>query len=229
MTLKIIAGKFKEEPNWQKWVKFKYSYGSRLSVVFLRRLAALARDMGKPMENTYGYRPIEETQRLYEADLKANGGKPSGKVATPGTSWHEHGLAVDLDGAFWEQLSKKEWVPKSRLKQSLNAYGLMVPLNKVDSPSVVEWWHIQPIETNGIPGSQRASFLDPDDEIYYGGDSMGTWEEKAVEFVKKFQKATGLTVDGKAGTQTNAKLDQLLAENKDLKTRLNEIKVKATL
>ena len=55
------------------------------------------------------------------------------------------------------------------------------------------------------------------------------WKDKAVDFVMKFQTAIGITVDGKAGTQTNAKLDQLLAENNDLKTRLNEIRVKATL
>lgn len=226
--MKIIPGKYKEEPNWQRWVKFKYAHGSRLSVVFLRRLAALARDFNQTMEYTLGYRPIEETKRLYDADLKANGGKPSGKVAYPGTSWHECYCAVDLSGAYWENLSNQLWVPKSRFKQSLNEYGLMLPLNKIDSPSVVEWWHLQPIETHGIAGADRAKFLDPDDEIY-GGEAMGAWEDKAVEFVKKFQRAAGLTVDGKAGPQTNAKLDELLDENQDMKTRLNDIRVMATL
>ncbi len=193
--MKIIPGKYKEEPNWQKWIKFRYAHGSQLSVVFLRRLAALARDMGKAMEYTYGYRPIEETQRLYAADVMKYG-KPSGKVALPGHSWHEHGLAVDLSGAFWESLSNTMWVPKSRLKQNLNTYGLMLPLNKVDSPSVVEWWHIQPIETNGVSGSLRASFLDPDDEVYGKDDTMD---------VKAFQKAFGLVADGIAGPKTKAK------------------------
>ena len=223
--MKIISGKYTEEPNWQKWVKFKYAHGNRLSVVFLRRLAALARDLNHEMSNVLGYRPIEETQRLYAADVMKYG-KPSGKVATPGYSWHENGLAVDLDGSFWENVSILNWIPKSRLNQSLNTYGLMVPLNKADSPSVVEWWHIQPVETNGIPGNKRKDFLDPDDEIY-GGVNMG-WDEKANQFVKKFQKATGLIDDGKAGNDTNKKLDEILAENKDLTNRLNDIRVRAT-
>jgi N-acetyl-anhydromuramyl-L-alanine amidase AmpD len=65
-----------------------------------------------------------------------------------------------------------------------------------------------------------------------GGDNMtvsDVWKDKAVEFVKKFQAATGLTNDGKAGNDTNKKLDEILAENKNLKARLNEIRVKATL
>jgi hypothetical protein len=215
--MKITPNKYKEEPNWQKWVKFKYSHGSKLSIVFLRRLAALARDLKQEMSYTLGYRPIEETQRLYNADVMKYG-KPSGLVALPGYSWHEHGLAVDLSGAFWESISNSMWVNKSRLKQNLNAYGLMLPLNKIDSPGVVEWWHLQPIETDGIPGAQRTNFLDPDDEIW--GDDM--WDKKAVEFVKKFQSATGLTEDGKAGNDTNKKLNEILKELSQIK---NDVRV----
>lgn len=42
------------------------------------------------------------------------------------------------------------------------------------------------------------------------------WKEKAVEFVRKFQQATGLTVDGMAGTQTNAKLDEVIKKWKEV-------------
>mgnify|MGYP000902478977 CR=1 FL=1 len=66
-----------------------------------------------------------------------------------------------------------------------------------------------------------------------GGDTMPTvsdaWKDKAVDFVVKFQQIMGLTVDGKAGEKTNAKLDELLTQNKDLKARLDEIRQKATL
>ena len=234
--MKIISGKYTEEPNWQKWVKFKYAHGNRLSVVFLRRLAALARDLNHEMTNVLGYRPIEETKRLYAADVMKYG-KPSGKVATPGYSWHENGLAVDLDGSFWQNVSTLNWIPKSRLNQSLNAYGLMVPLNRIDSPNVVEWWHLQPIETNGIPGYKRKEFLDPDDEIY-GGNKMT---------LKQFQTAAkhiGLyksTIDGINGKNTKEAAEEFLdavlsildvdlqAEIKGLKQRLNDIRVKATL
>ena len=197
--MKIISGKYKEELDWQRWVKFKYPHGNKLSIVFLRRLAALARDLSHEMTNVLGHRPIEETQRLYTADVMKYG-KPSGKVALPGYSWHENGLAVDLDCSFWQNVSVLNWVPKSRLNQSLNTYGLMVPLNRIDSPSVVEWWHIQPVETNGIPGNKRKDFLDPDDEI--GGSEMT---------VKEFQKITGLVADGIAGPKTKAKAQEVQA------------------
>ena len=144
--MKIIPGKYKEERNWQRWINFKYTHGCRLSLVFLWRLAALARDYDEVMADVYGYRPRSETQRLWDQDVERYG-KSSGKVSEPGTSWHEFGLAADLSGSAWENLCKKEWLNKSRLKQSLNEYGLILPLNKVDSPSIQEWWHLQPIET----------------------------------------------------------------------------------
>jgi N-acetyl-anhydromuramyl-L-alanine amidase AmpD len=68
-----------------------------------------------------------------------------------------------------------------------------------------------------------------------GGGNMAavvvndTWKDKAVDFVVKFQQATGLTVDGKAGNDTNAKLNAVLTEIENLKKRLDEIRVKATL
>lgn len=42
-----------------------------------------------------------------------------------------------------------------------------------------------------------------------------TWKDKAVDFVMKFQKETGLVVDGKAGDNTNAKLDEVLKKWKE--------------
>jgi hypothetical protein len=42
----------------------------------------------------------------------------------------------------------------------------MLPLNKVDSPSVVEWWHLQPVESAGVSSDRRKFFLDKDDLIY---------------------------------------------------------------
>jgi len=41
------------------------------------------------------------------------------------------------------------------------------------------------------------------------------WKDKAVEFVRKFQRETGLAEDGKAGTATNAKLDEILKKLKE--------------
>ena len=209
--MKILPGRFIEEANWQKWVKFVFPHGPQLSVVFLRRLAALARDLDHVMNGCYGYRPVEETKRLYDADLKANGGKPSGKVALPGTSWHEHHLAVDLSGTydgFWRSLSNSQWINKSRLNNPLlNKYGLILPLNKVDSPSLVEWWHLQPIETaTGITKEKRKNYLDPDDQVY----------GKNTITVKQFQtamKAIGLytgALDDSPGVLTKAAANKII-------------------
>ena len=243
--MKIIPGKYTEEPNWQKWVKFIYSHGNQLSIVFLRRLAALARDLNHVMNGSYGYRPIEETQRLYDADLKANRGKPSGKVALPGTSWHEHHLAIDLSGtydSFWRNLSNTQWMNKTRLKQPINAYGLMLPLNNLDYPKSPEWWHLQPIETAGVAKSQRATFLDNDDLVYGRNDEMDVRQfQTAMKHIGKYRS----TIDNRPGPATRKSAEECLpivleilslndprqqaAEISNLKIRLNDIRVKATL
>lgn len=49
-----------------------------------------------PITVNSGYRSPEYQKTLYEADLRANDGKPSGKVAKPGHSPHETGAAMDL-------------------------------------------------------------------------------------------------------------------------------------
>ena len=207
--MKIIPGKYIEEHDWQKWIKFRYAHGSRLSMVFLWRVAALARDLGMVLQDVLGYRPIEESKRLYEADLKANGGKPSGEVQEPGYSWHEFGLALDITkekNAAWKTHSLKNWVPLTRLKQPLNKYGLILPLNNVDS-KVIEWWHLQPIETAyGIAKENRKNFLDPDDAIWGDGEIVLTEFQTAAKHINVYKGE----VDNKAGKQTKAAAEEFL-------------------
>lgn len=201
--MKIIAGKYPEEKDIDKYLSFVSKESSHCSLVFLWRLAALARDIGHNMTGIGGRRDAKKQQQLWDADLKAHGGIPSGKVARPNTSWHEPGCATDLDGEYWKAYSNKNWVPYSRFNQKqLAKYGLMLPLNKVDSPSVIEWWHLQPIETNGIASNKRKDFLDKDDLIY--GEDGGGME------VTEFQAAMGLTADGIAGPQTKAKAIEVM-------------------
>jgi hypothetical protein len=57
---------------------------------------ALLRGVETPITVNSGYRSPEYQVAVYEADLRANGGKPSGKVARPGHSPHETGAAMDL-------------------------------------------------------------------------------------------------------------------------------------
>ena len=213
--MKIIPGKYPEEKNWQKWIRFKYPHGCNLSIVFIWRLAALARDRNTVMSNTLGYRSKEETQRLWDLDVAKNKGKPSGKVAVSGTSWHEFNLAVDLDGLYWKNKSQREWLPYARLKQPLNKYGLILPLNKIDSPNVLEWWHIQPIETAMVTKFERSTFLEGDDIIF-------GLEDEAMTVIE-FQKKTGLEADGVAGPKTMAKLLEIANEYFALKESLEKI------
>ncbi|NLU52353.1 MAG: hypothetical protein GXX10_05770 [Clostridiaceae bacterium] len=46
-------------------------------------------------------------------------------------------------------------------------------------------------------------------------DVSDTWKDKAVDFVVRFQELTGLTVDGKAGNDTNTKLDEIIKKYKE--------------
>ncbi|MCX7773211.1 MAG: M15 family metallopeptidase [Clostridia bacterium] len=162
--MKIVADKFREDLNIEKWISFRTPEYKAVSLVFLRRLAALARDFNHSISNLIGYRSLELQKALYEQDLQRNGGVPSGKVSRPGNSWHEYSLAVDLGEGYWNIISNFFWMPYGRLDQGLNQYGLSLPLNKVDS-KVLEWWHLQPIETIGYTGD-RSKFLAPDDAIY---------------------------------------------------------------
>lgn len=186
--MKIISGKFREDLNLERWIKFRKDEYKYCNLVFLRRLAALCRDFNHPMNSIIGYRDIAQQQALYNEDLRKNGGKPSGKVAKPGNSWHEFGFAVDLNDDWWELFSNLFWMPYPKNNQGLNAFGLYLPLNRIDSPSVLEWWHVQPIETLGYTGV-RSQFAAPDDAVYgkpatIRKGSTGIWVTELCRLLK---------------------------------------------
>ena len=52
--------------------------------------------VGRPIVISSGYRSPEYQRKLYEDDIRKNGGRPSGRVAKPGNSPHELGAAMDL-------------------------------------------------------------------------------------------------------------------------------------
>lgn len=73
--------------------------GSYAVVIFdpLKHLFEAAREkVGRPILISSGYRSAEYQRKLYEEDVRQNGGRPSGKVAKPGNSPHELGAAMDL-------------------------------------------------------------------------------------------------------------------------------------
>lgn len=52
--------------------------------------------VGRPIVISSGYRSPEYQRKLYEDDIRKNGGRPSGRVAKPGSSPHETGAAMDM-------------------------------------------------------------------------------------------------------------------------------------
>lgn len=152
-----LTNKYPMELNIEKYVKGNLI---GVKVIFLRRLAAYARDNNITFTISSGLRSTELQKNLWERDLNDNGGVPSGRVARPGTSWHESGGAIDLAPVgVVRDLSFKKWLPFPRKQQDLNHWGLMLPLNIADAPKCPEWWHIQPVETSYVLPEERSSFL----------------------------------------------------------------------
>lgn len=128
---------------------------------FIQRLNSLyqeATSLGYKITCSSGYRSFEKQQKLYNDDLKAHGGVPSGYVAKPGGSTHELGIAVDIkvegNGVSISKISgaaekngtnrdTPEW------RALLAKHGLHQPLHpkNVPTPSALESWHVEPIET----------------------------------------------------------------------------------
>jgi len=72
--------------------------GSQKVVIFdpLIELFEAVRSQVGPIVISSGYRSDEYQRKLYEDDIRKNGGKPSGQVARPGNSPHATGAAMDL-------------------------------------------------------------------------------------------------------------------------------------
>ena len=225
--MKIIAGKYKEERNWKPYVTFNTPDDSKISLVFLWRLAAFCRDYKVKSTLTIGFRSTEKQKYLYDL-YKAGKGNPA---APPNSSWHETSLAVDMRSAaqngWFMKFSNKKLMPVTALKQVLNAYGLMAPLNKVEkAASQVEWWHWQPVETYKFAGD-RMHFLDADDAIngspqtvklnskgvwvmelqrYFKQAETGVFDSKLDTVIRTHQREKGLVIDGIFGKASWAKI-----------------------
>jgi hypothetical protein len=123
-----------------------------VDIVFLGRLGALCKFMLKKADLNSGKRNHNKQIELFigagghkNADGTYEGG--SGKVAKPGTSRHEFGLAVDTASLWLKELDKVE---ASKLQKTLNKFGLHKPLTKGNKKTLLEDWHIEPIETYGV-------------------------------------------------------------------------------
>ena len=163
IPLRIIPNKYPEETEIARWLVFDNADEAEISLVFARRLAALARDNNMKIYISEGYRSSERQKYFYDLYLAGKGNL----AAKPGTSQHEFHIAVDIGDpkGQWKLKSNSEWLPFNKFMQvSLNKYGLCLPLNAKER-DVTEWWHIAPIEFYIKFSGVLQEFLLPDDKL----------------------------------------------------------------
>jgi predicted chitinase len=130
------------------WNGFKNAIGLKpagtidtehVNKALMGNVGAMAREYNQKTKKTIlitsGYRSTEKQAALYAAELKKDGGdeaKARKNVAPPGMSFHEKGLAVDLN--------KSDVGPVNEAAQMglLAKYGLYRPLAN-------EPWHVEPV------------------------------------------------------------------------------------
>jgi len=103
---------------------------SGIHPALLARSIAYAKYKGTPLTVNSGYRSIEEQRRLYN--------DPTIRAARPGSSWHNFGGAIDINGLSGESDSV------------LNKFGLSRPVSG-------ESWHVEPSELRQENASRSAS------------------------------------------------------------------------
>lgn len=211
-----------------KHLKFYHPWQSGIHPIFAARLAAFAKAQGKILLISSGYRSTAEQIESY----KSTGGKlingiwtgGNGMAAHPGVSWHEFSVATDWADK-WARAIDKDAATDKQLK--LTPYGIFKPLTKGNKTSVVEDWHVQPIETKGVSVADRKYFYecrelpklivgDHNDfvkilQVYLGFYGYvltidGAFGGKTQTAVMAWQKGSGLQPDGVVGAMTWKKL-----------------------
>lgn len=148
-----------------KMRKFGSPDVNNLNAVFADRLTRMneeAAALGYEVEVCSGYRDIAHQQRLYDENLRKNGGTPTGSVAKPGSSAHNWGIAVDLmvsgNGVYIRRISSAEdYVNRDTpaWRALLKKHGLHQPLHPDNKPRAPEKWHVEPVETIGRRGKEH--------------------------------------------------------------------------
>lgn len=137
--------------------------------VLIGRMGALVKDLGKGNKAliTSTWRDTQKQAKIF----LSKGGKYSAKlgyywpdsvpnnlrlVAKPGRSFHEFGLALDCMSEWFKAIDS---VSATSMQKTLVKYGLFKPMTKGNGLSVLESWHVQPIETNNVPLEKRAGMM----------------------------------------------------------------------
>lgn len=204
----------------KRFLKFVHAWQTDIDPIFAGRLAALARDRNTIITILSGYRSIDEQVRLFMADggredSKGNWIGGTGYVAKPGASWHNYGGAVDISDPWLKELDKSA---ATASQTTLIKYGLFKPLTKGNGRTVLEDWHIQPIETAQVmdkksfyqsyhcnfPELKAGSTGEPVSYLqrrlnelgYQCGTVDGKFGSKTTMAVKAIQAKLGMTSDG---------------------------------
>jgi hypothetical protein len=161
--------KYPLELDFNKYLVFQNIQEGDIHPIFKMRLAAFARDIIKGKMN------FLEGSRTYERQVYFyvnSGGKQNSKgiwyggngmAAKPGTSKHEFDVAVDSADIKVKNIDSTA----PTMKQiTLLQYGLYKPMTRGNCTSVIEDWHIEPIETFG-----------PIDKLKFKEDSI-IWKDK---------------------------------------------------
>lgn len=181
----------------EEWLVFLNPCQTGIDPIFASRLAALAQYIGKKINIISGYRSHEEQVKAYKnsggyQDPKGNWYGGSGYAARPGNSPHEYRIAIDTSDKWLKALEKEAATNK---QLTLIKFGIYKPLTKGNGYSILEDWHIEPIETWTRRSVTRYKELIPEVD--------GNMD------VREFQKVMGLVADGIPGPKTQAKAEEL--------------------
>ncbi|MFA5433385.1 MAG: peptidoglycan-binding protein [Candidatus Paceibacterota bacterium] len=216
--MKVIQGKYPEEKDWQKYIRF--NVGPEVNLVTKWRAAAYIRDHYGKQCTVIGLRTYANQQTLYDAWVKykawVDGGKKgtapptANQAAAPGNSWHNVGFAIDFNristvngqGVYPGTLNSDFELWKAGKAEVLNQYGLCHAVSS-------EPWHVQPIESRGYTGD-KGYFADIDDlmDTSTGYPKLeATSPNMTGKFVELFQTLvnkhikTPIPVDGAYGSK----------------------------
>lgn len=188
-------------------------------IVMLRRMAAMARDMGATMGDVIAVRDREVQARLYRQYISGIGVL----AAKPGMSWHgvtyagrEAACAIDLpseSNPTWERIGRSWMMRTASMQMPYAVYGVCLPLSvPYVGRDKAEPWHWQPVETLGVSAPARDRWLHSDDAVYgypatLRPGATGIWMDEferltGTRDIKTFQRVKHLRADGIAGPIT---------------------------
>jgi len=142
--------------------------------------------------------PASDLPMIYEYLMGAQSELPGYEVGCYGSYavieyMGQHGIKHNWQTYAWSNKKLSRYANVYQYHNGTNLFGLSCDSNY--SYGGEGFWNLKGVLKNTLTDN--------------GGMDMD-WNAKAVEFVKKFQAAYGLTVDGKAGNVTSAKLDEIM-------------------